>query len=137
MSRRTDQECLSHVASVYYEAHARTGDHGQAFVDTVRTALLSGYQPYAAWVTEAMLHSGRPTHAVVLSHPEAAAVYKVIVGGVAIDLHTSILSEVYMPETGLGWRLIDGADHDRYMRWARQEPEPPQLEMDFAMGMAP
>ena len=59
------------------------------------------------------------------------------VGGVAIDLHTSILSEVYMPETGLGWRLIDGADHDRYMRWARQEPEPPQLEMDFAMGMAP
>lgn len=137
MSRRADQECLSHVVSIYFEAHARTGDHRKAFIETVRSALLAGYQPHAAWVTEAMLRSGRPTHAVVLSHPEAATVYQVIVGGVAIGLHTSILDEAYMPEAGRGWRLIEGADHDRYMLWAQQEPEPPQLEMDFVMGMAP
>lgn len=135
MSRRTDQAHLAHVASIYYEAHARKGDHRQAFIETVRSTLLAGYQPYAAWVTDAMLRTGRPTHAIVLSHPEASTVYTVIVGGVSIDVHASILDEAYTPETGRGWRRIEGGAVDLYMRWARQEPEPPQLELDFAMGM--
>ena len=137
MSRRTDQECLAHVASIYYEAIGRTGDHRQAFVETVRTALLAGYQPYAAWLTDAMLRTCRPTHAVVLSHPEASTVYQVVVGGVAIDWGASLMNEAYTPETGRGWRLIEGEAVDRYMRWARQEPESPQLELEFAMGMEP
>lgn len=136
MSRRIDQECLSHVASVYFEAHARTGDHRQAFVETVRTALLEGYQPYAAWVTDTMLRTGRPTHAVVLSHPEASTVYPVVVGGVSVDWGVSLMdSEAYTPERGRGWRLIEGEAVDLYMRWARQEPEQPEPE--FAMGMEP
>ncbi len=137
MSRRTDQECLAHVASIYYEAHSRTGDHRQAFVETIRSALLGGYQPYAAWVTNAMLRTGRPAFAVALSHPEADQVFPVIVGGVSIDWGISLMDEAYTPETGRGWRLIEGEALDLYMRWARQEPEPPQLELDFAMGMKP
>lgn len=138
MSCRTDQECLGHVASMYYEAHARTGDHRQAFVETVRTALLAGYQPYAAWVTDAMMRTGRPTHSVVLSHPEASTVYPVVVGGVSIGWGVSLMeAEAYTPERGRGWRLIEGEAVDLYLRWARKEPEQPQIELDFAMGMEP
>ncbi len=108
MSRRTDQECFAHVASIYYEAHSRTGDHRQAFVETIRSALLGGYQPYAAWVTNAMLRTGRPAFAVALSHPEADQVFPVIVGGVSIDWGISLMDEAYTPETGRGWRLIEG-----------------------------
>ncbi len=39
--------------------------------------------------------------------------------------------------TGRGWRLIEGKSRDQYMRWARQEPEPPQLELDLFVGMEP
>ena len=136
MSRRTDQAHLTHVASIYYEAIGRTGDHRQAFIETVRTALLEGYQPYAAWVTDTMLRTGRPTHAVVLSHPEASTVYPVVVGGVSVDWGVSLMdSEAYTPERGRGWRLIEGEAVDLYMRWARQGPEQPEPE--FAMGMEP
>lgn len=134
MSRRIDQDHLRYVASVYFEAHSRTGDHRQAFVETVRTALLEGYQPYAAWVTDTMLRTGRPTHAVVLSHPEASTVYPVVVGGVSVDWGVSLMDEAYTPDSGRGWRLIEGEALDLYMRWARQEQEP-QIELDFAMGM--
>lgn len=134
--RVVDQECLAHIASIYFEANARTGDHRQAFVETVRRALLEGYQPRAAWVTDAMLRTGRPTHAVLLSHPEASMVFSVVVGGVSVGWADQLLeSESYTPETGRGWRLIEGEAVELYMRWARQEPEPPQLELDLAMGM--
>ena len=133
-----DGELLSYVASIYYESSARTGDHRQAFVETVRKALLEGYQPHAAWVTDAMLRTGRPTHAVLLSHPEASMVFSVVVGGVSVGWADQLLeSEFYTPENGRGWRLIEGAAVELYMRWARQEPEPPQLELDLAMGMEP
>lgn len=136
--KQTDSECLAHVASIYYEAHARTGDHREAFVDTVRKALQAGYQPYAAWVTDAMLRTGRPTHAVILSHPEAEQTFPVTVGGVMIQWANWLMdSEAYTPETGRGWRLIEGEAVELYMRWARQEPEPPQLELDFVVGMEP
>lgn len=137
MSRLTDQAHLKHVASIYYEAHARTGDHRQAFIDTVRSALLDGYQPYAVWVSDAMLRTGRPAFAVVRSHAEASTVYPVIVGGVSIDWGVSIMDEAYSPENGRCWRRIEGEAVDLYMSWARQESEPPQLELDFAMGMEP
>lgn len=139
MSRHIDQECLANVASMYFEAHARTGDHRQAFVETIRTALLAGYQPYAAWVTDAMLRTGRPAFTVALSHPEAEQVFPVIVGGVSIGWGVSLMCEAYTPETGCGWRRVEGEALNRYMRWARQEPEPepPQIEMDFAMRMEP
>ena len=131
-----DGELLSYVASIYYESSARTGDHRQAFVETVRRALLEGYQPRAAWVTDAMLRTARPTHAVLLSHPEASMVFSVVVGGVSVGWADQLLeSEVYTPETGRGWRLIEGEAVELYMRWARQEPEPPLLELDLAMGM--
>ena len=133
-----DSELLSYVASVYFEAHARTGDHRQAFVETVRRALLEGYQPRAARVTDAMLRTGRPTHAVLLSHPEGSMVYSVVVGGVSVGWADQLLeSEFYTPENGRGWRLIEGEAVDLYMRWARQEPEPPQLELDLFVGMEP
>ena len=136
--RVVDQECLAHIASIYFEANARTGDHRQAFVETVRRALLEGYQPRAAWVTDAMLRTGRPTHAVLLSHPEASMAFSVVVGGVSVGRADQLLeSESYTPETGRGWRLIEGKARDRYMRWARQEPEPPQLEVDLVVGMEP
>lgn len=96
-----------------------------------------GYQPYAAWVTNAMLRTGRPAFAVALNHPEADQVFPVIVGGGSIDWGISLMDEAYTPETGRGWWLIEGEALDLYMRWARQEPEPPQLELDFAMGMRP
>ena len=60
-----DTEHLIYVASIYYEANARTGDPRQAFVETVRKALIEGYQPLACWVTDAMLRTGRPTHAAL------------------------------------------------------------------------
>ena len=133
---RIDSELLSFVASIYFEAHARTGDHRQAFVKTVRKALLEGYEPHAAWVTDVMLRTGRPTHSVLLSHPEASMAFSVVVGGVSVGRADQLLeSESYTPETGRGWRLIEGKARDRYMRWARQEPEPPLLELDLAMGM--
>ncbi len=136
--KQADSECLAHVASIYYEAHARTGDHRQAFVETVRQALLVDYQPYAAWVTTAMLRTGRPTHAVILKHPEAEKAFPVTVGGVMIQWANWLMeTEAYTPETGRGWRLIEGEALDLYMRRARQEPELPQIEMDFAMGMEP
>lgn len=131
-------ELLALIASIYFEALARTGDHRQAFVDTVRAALLEGYQPYAAWVTDAMLAANRPTYAVVLSHPESLQIYPVTVGGVSIDWAAALMdSEQYTPETRRGWRLIEGEAVDLYMRWARQEQEPPQLKLDFAMGIEP
>ncbi len=133
-----DGELLSYVASIYFEAHARTGDHRQAFVKTVRKALLEGYEPHAAWVTDVMLRTGRPTHSVLLSHPEASMAFSVVVGGVSVGRADQLLeSESYTPETGRGWRLIEGKARDRYMRWARQEPEPPQLELDLFVGMEP
>ena len=136
--RQTDQDLFALIASISFEAHARTGDHRQAFVETVRKALLEGYQPHAAWVTDAMLRTGRPTHAVLLSHPEASMAFSVVVGGVSVGWADQLLeSEVYTPEAGRGWRLIEGEAVELYMRWARQEPEPPQLELDFAMGMKP
>lgn len=134
--RQIDQQCLAHVASIYFEAHARTGDHLEAFVETVRKALLSGYQPYAVWVTDALLRSGRPAFSVILSHPEAEQAFPVIVGGVSVQWASWLLeNEAYTPETGRGWRLIEGEALDLYMRWARQEPEPPQIELDFGRGM--
>lgn len=127
---------LSYVASIYYEAHARTDDHRGAFVETVRKALQEGFQPHAAWATDAMLASSRPTHAVQLSHPEASMAFPVIVGGVSIGWADQLLeSEPYTPESGRGWRLIKGKVLDLYMRWARQVPEPPQIELDFRRGM--
>lgn len=138
MSRRADQECLSHIASIYLEAHARTGDHRQAFVETVRGALLHGYQPHAAWITDAMLRTRSPTHAVLLTHSEALMGFQVIVGGVSGSLpDQSLEAEPYTPESGRGWRLIEGRARDQYMRWARQEPEPPQFELDLFVGMEP
>ena len=134
--KQADSECLAHVASIYYEAHARTGDHRQAFAETVRKALQAGYQPYAAWVTDAMLITGRPTHAVILSHPEAEQAFPVTVGGVMIQWANWMMdSEAYTPEAGRGWRLIEGEAHDLYMRWAHEEPQ--WVEQDFAMGMEP
>lgn len=136
--RQIDQQCLAHVASIYFEAHARTGDHLEAFVETVRKALLSGYQPYAVWVTDALLRSGRPAFAVILSHPEALMAFPVIVGGVSIGWTDQLIdSESYTPQSGRGWRLIEGEALDLYMRWARQEPEPEptQIELDFGRGM--
>ena len=134
--RQIDQECLAHVASIYFAAHARTGDHRLAFIETVRSALLSGYQPYAVWVTDAMLRTGRPAFAVILSHPEASMVFPVIVGGVSIGWADQLIeSESYTPQTGRGWRLIEGEALDLYMRWAQQEPEQPEPE--FAMVMEP
>ena len=63
-------------------------------------------------------------------------VYSVVVGGVSVGWADQLLeSEVYTPETGRGWRLIEGEAVELYMRWARQEPEPPLLELDLAMGM--
>ncbi|WP_237045294.1 hypothetical protein [Aquipseudomonas alcaligenes] len=129
-----DSELLSFVASIYFEANARTGDHRQAFVETVRRALLEGYQPHAAWVTDAMLRTGSPTHAVLLSHPEASMAFSVVVGGVSVGWADQLLeSEVYTPETWRGWRLIEGEAVELYMRWARQEP----VEQEYAMGMEP
>lgn len=85
-SQRTiDQDHPRHAASIYYEAYARTGDHRQTFIDTVRRALLEGCQPHTAWVTDTMLRMGRPTHAVMLSLPEASMVFSVVVGGVSLD----------------------------------------------------
>ncbi len=134
--RQIDQECLAHVASIYYEAHARTGDHREAFIETVRSALLEGYQAYAVWVTDAMLRTGRPAFAVILSHPEAEQAFPVIVGGVSVGWADQLIeSEPYTPQTGRGWRLIEGEALDLYMRWARQEQEPPQIELDFGRGM--
>ena len=37
-----DTEHLLYVASIYFEANARTGDPRQAFVETVRKALTEG-----------------------------------------------------------------------------------------------
>ncbi len=134
--RQIDQECLAHVASIYYEAHARTGDHREAFIETVRSSLLERYQPYAVWVTEAMLRTGRPAFAVILSHPEAEQAFPVIVGGVSVGWADQLIeSESYTTETGRGWRLIEGEALDLYMRWARQDQEPPQIELDFGRGM--
>ena len=134
--KQADSECLAHVASIYYEAHARTGDHRQAFVETVRRALLAGYQPYAAWVTTAMLKSGRPTHAVILSHFDAEKAFPVTVGGVMIQWANWLMeTEAFTPENGGGWRRIEGEALDLYMRWARQEPEPPQIELYFERVM--
>ncbi|HCF2449036.1 TPA: hypothetical protein NIA45_006736 [Pseudomonas aeruginosa] len=136
--RQTDQELFALIASIYFEAHARTGDHRQAFVETVRQALLEGYQPHAAWVTDAMLRMGRPTHAVLLTHPEALMGFQVIVGGVGGSVpDLEMGAEQYTPERGRGWRLIEGEARDLYMRWARQEPEPPQIELDLVVGMEP
>lgn len=133
-----DQECLAHVASFYFEAHARTSDHRRAFIETVRSALLSGYQPYAVWVTDAMLRTGRPAFAVILSHPEAEQAFPVIVGGVSIQWASWLMeTEAYTPETGRGWRRIEGEALDLYMRWAREEPEPPQLELHLEVRMDP
>ena len=134
--KQADSECLAHVASIYYEAHARTGDHREAFVETVRRALLAGYQPYAAWVTDAMLRTGRPTHAVILSHPEAEQAFPVTVGGVMIQWANWMMdSEAYTPEAGRGWRLIEGEALDLFMRWARKEPQ--WVEQEYVMGMEP
>lgn len=134
--KQADSECLAHVASIYYEAHARTGDHREAFVETVRKALQAGYQPYAAWVTDAMLRTGRPTHAVILSHPEAEQAFPVTVGGVMIQWANWMMdSEAYTPEAGRGWRLIEGEALDLYMRWAREEPQ--WVEQEYVMGMEP
>ena len=134
--KQADSECLAHVASIYYEAHARTGDHREAFVETVRKALQAGYQPYAAWVTDAMLRTGRPTHAVILSHPEAEQAFPVTVGGVMIQWANWMMdSEAYTPEAGRGWRLIEGEALDLFMRWARKEPQ--WVEQEYVMGMEP
>ena len=134
--KQADSDCLAHVASIYYEAHARTGDHREAFVDTVRKALQAGYQPYAAWVTDAMLRTGRPTHAVILSHPDAEKAFPVTVGGVMIQWANWLMeSEAYTPETGRGWRLIEGEALDLFMRWARKEPQ--WVEQEYVMGMEP
>ena len=134
--KQADSECLAHVASIYYEAHARTGDQREAFVETVRKALLAGYQPYAAWVTDAMLRTGRPTHTVILSHPDAEKAFPVTVGGVMIQWANWLMeSEAYTPETGRGWRLIEGEALDLFMRWARKEPQ--WVEQEYVMGMEP
>ena len=134
--KQADSDCLAHVASIYYEAHARTGDHREAFVDTVRKALQAGYQPYAAWVTDAMLRTGRPTHAVILSHPDAEKAFPVTVGGVMVQWANWLMeSEAYTPETGRGWRLIEGEALDLFMRWARKEPQ--WVEQEYVMGMEP
>ena len=134
--KQADSDCLAHVASIYYEAHARTGDHREAFVDTVRKALQAGYQPYAAWVPDAMLRTGRPTHAVILSHPDAEKAFPVTVGGVMIQWANWLMeSEAYTPETGRGWRLIEGEALDLFMRWARKEPQ--WVEQEYVMGMEP
>lgn len=128
-----DTEHLLYVASIYFEASARTGDPRQAFVETVRKALTEGYQPLACWVSDAMLRTGRPTHAVVLGHTEATRAFFVIVGGVMGGWATDIESEAYSPETGRGWRRIEGEALDLYMRWARQGP----VEPEYVMGMEP
>ncbi len=129
-----DQECLAHVASMYYASYSSTSDHRRAFIETVRSALLSGYQPYAVWVSDAMLRTGRPAFAVILSHPEASMAFPVIVGGVSIGWADQLIeSESYTTESGRGWRLIEGETLDLYRRWARQEPEP-QIELERGMG---
>lgn len=128
-----DTEHLLYVASVYFEANARTSDPRQAFVETVRKALVEGYQPLACWVTDAMIRTGRPTHAVVLGHSEATRAFFVIVGGVMGGWATDIDAEAYSPETGRGWRTIQGEALDLYMRWARREP----VEPEYVVGMEP
>lgn len=134
--KQADSEHLAHVASIYYEAHALAGDHKQAFVETVKKALQAGYQPYAAWVTDAMLRTGRPTHAVILSHPDAEKAFPVTVGGVMVQWANWLMeTEAYTPETGRGWRLIEGSVLDLYMRWAREEPQ--WVEQEYVMGMEP
>lgn len=126
-------EHLMYIASIHFEANARTGDPRQAFVETVRRALTEGYHPLACWVTDAMIRTGRPTHAVVLGHAESTRAFFVIVGGVMGGWATDIESEAYSPETGRGWRAIQGEALDLYMRWARQEP----VEQEYVVGMEP
>ncbi|MEF2031707.1 hypothetical protein [Pseudomonas aeruginosa] len=119
LAERPESQCLAHVASIYFEAKERRGDHRQAFAETIRRALQEGYQPLTCWVTTAMLAAGRPTHAVVLGHTDSAAVYPITVGGVSINRMVALEDEMFSLERG--WRLIEGEALDIYLAWAREE----------------
>lgn len=119
LAERPESQCLAHVASIYFEAKERTGDHRLAFVDTIRRTLQEGYRPIACWVTTAMLAARSPTHAVVLGHTDSAAVYPVTVGGVSINWMAALEEEMFSLERKRGWRLIEGPALEAYLAWAQ------------------
>lgn len=122
IERLQEQQALGDLAASYMSFYQDNQDHHEAFTDTCKWAIKSGFEPAACWVTTGMLAAKRRTHTVAFRKGTSTLYLSVIIGGVSL---LSRLDVMYAPTEGVhaGWRLIQGAALLEYRWWAEEGVE--------------
>jgi len=122
IERLQEQQALGDLAAAYMRVLEINQDHKEAFTETCRWAIQSGFEPAACWVTTGMLAAKQQTHTVAFRKGTSPLYLSVIIGGVSL---LSRLDVMYAPTEGVhaGWRLIEGDALLEYRRWAENEGE--------------
>lgn len=123
--REMNQNANFDFVCQYHEAKKASDDNRDAFAKTCAWAIRVGYQPFACWVSAAMISANLPTHVVLFKAP-ASSYICVTVGGVSLAEDVD-LDKIFDPADGRpGWKLIVGEAAELYQKWAVDELlEPP------------
>lgn len=120
IERLQEQQALGDLAAAYMGFFQDTQDHREAFAETCKWAIRSGFEPAACWVHTGMLARNRPTHSVAFRKGTSPLYLSAIVGGVSL---LSCLNVMYAPHEGVqaGWKLLEGESLLKYRQWAEEE----------------
>lgn len=127
IERLQEQQALGELAATYMSFFQDDHDHHQAFTQTCKWAIRSGFEPAACWVSTGMLAAKRPTHTVAFRKGTSPLYLSVLIGGVSL---LSRLDVMYAPGEGAhaGWRPIVGEALVKYRDWAEMR----EGELDYA-----
>jgi hypothetical protein len=125
IERLQEQQALGDLAEAYMGFFQDTQDHREAFVETCKWAIKSGFEPAACWVHTGMLARNRPTHSVAFRKGTSPLYLSAIIGGVSL---LSRLDVMYAPHEGVhaGWKLIEGESLLKYRQWDEEDAKDAQ-----------
>lgn len=120
IERLQEQQVLGDLAAAYMRALEVNQEHKEAFTETCRWTIRSGFEPAACWVCTGMLAAKRPTHTLTFRKGTSPLYLSVMIGGVSL---LSRLDLMYAPKEGVhaGWRPIEGLALLEYRRWAEED----------------
>lgn len=125
IERLQEQQALGYLAEAYMGFFQEKQDHREAFAETCKWAIKSGFEPAACWVNTVMLAAKRPTHTVAFRKGTSPLYLSAIIGGVSL---LSRLDVMFAPHEGIhaGWKLIEGESLLEYRRWAEEDDKDAQ-----------
>jgi hypothetical protein len=125
IERLQEQQALGDLAAAYMGFFHETQDHREAFAETCKWAIKSGFEPAACWVHTGMLAKNHPTHSVAFRKGTSPLYLSAIIGGVSL---LSRLDVMYAPHEGIhaGWKLIEGESLLKYHQWAEEDAKDAQ-----------